>query len=124
MKSAILLAIVIVTLSSLPIVSRRDAAAQENTFKANANLAHANQSAAVVPASGSVHARAGNTEPATSEPVQLEPVKPDAKTARAGDPVAANTKDKVRSADRAENAKDPLLTGHLQEGLSATAASK
>jgi hypothetical protein len=96
MKSAILLAIAIVTFSSLPVVSRRDAAAQESfSSKADANGAHANQSGA--------HLQPGNSIPSRPADTEL----PRTIGSKTGNPDQPKTKNKVGAAQGAQIHKGP-----------------
>jgi hypothetical protein len=115
MKPAILLAIAIVMVSSLPLISRQDDAIAQESASASAN-AHANQSPAANANAnaGGVEANGAAAADAQMQPVNAELVgKLDSKTAKAGDPVVAKTKEKVHTADGTEIPKGARLVGHV-----------
>ena len=113
MKSALLLAIAIVTLSSLPVASRSsNAEAQEAAGARTNESASASAHAGNAQANGS----ASSSTAAEMRPVNAELVgKLDAKSARAGDTVVAKTREKVRTADGTEIPKGTRLVGHVTD---------
>ncbi len=112
MKPALLLAIAIVTLSSLPFASHfNNAEAQESS-------AQVNQSASASAHAGNAQANASASASGAAEmrPVNAELVgKLDAKSAKTGDAVVAKTKEKIRTADGTEIPKGTRLVGHVTE---------
>jgi hypothetical protein len=110
MKPAILLAIAVVTISSLPFASH------ENNAEAQEGSAQVNQSASAHAAGTNANASASAAGAAEMRPVNAELVgKLDAKSAKTGDTVVAKTKEKVRTADGTEIPKGARLVGHVTD---------
>jgi len=118
MKTALLLAVAVVILSSLPLAAHQATATAQQSASASASGTHVQQSAdANAQASpGSVQANGSSTAEGQMRPVRGELVsKLDSKSARVGEPVVVKTREKVRTADGTVIPKGSRLMGHVTE---------
>ena len=124
MKTAIILAVASVTLSSLPlalqsrsVAQQAGAAAQENT-QATAAGANVNQSASAGAGVAQANASAGSSAAVSAglRPVSGElESKLDSKSAKTGDAVVVKTTEKVKTADGTVIPKGSRLVGHVTD---------
>jgi len=128
MKTALMLAVASVTLSSLPlalhsgsVAQQASAAAQENTQATTAG-ASVNQSAQTGAQVGAGGAQVyGSAESSAAASANLRPVsgelesKLDSKSAKAGDAVVVKTTEKVKTADGTVIPKGSRLVGHVTD---------
>jgi hypothetical protein len=124
MKTAILLAVASVTLSSLPLAlpsngnaQQVSATAQENSQAAGANANQSTNAGATAGAGGAqVNGSAESSAAAEMRPVSAELVsKLDSKSAKTGDAVIVKTTEKVKTADGTVIPKGSRLAGHVTD---------
>jgi hypothetical protein len=118
MKTALMLAVLAVTFSSLPLAAHQASAAVQQNASASAAGTHAQQSAN---ANAQVSPRSVQANGSASAEEQMRPVKGelvsklDSKSAKVGEQVVVKTSEKVRTADGTVIPKGSRLIGRVTE---------